>query len=159
MVRGEEPIGFKPMEDSVGLKVDVSKIETKEQASRLIDRLKLLNHRMNGTTVHDDSRDRRVAFGMATKLFFTRYSDQQKWKQFWKDGHTFYRQYLQAGISDLALGLLHGTPSPLLNTTNLPPEGKHRPERSVPTARFQARVYIHRNSWGGLLAERRSAGR
>ena len=42
-------------------------------------------------------RDRKVAFGMATKLVFNRYRGQQrdplKWKRFWKDVRKFHRAY------------------------------------------------------------------
>ena len=102
--RGEEPTRLQrgyilTLAKSVGLRVDVTKIESKEQASRAIDRLKLLNSRMNGSSFHDDSRDSRAAFGMVTKLMFRRYSAQQrdplKWKQFWKDVTKFYRRYLE----------------------------------------------------------------
>ena len=102
--RGSEPSRLQrgyilTLAKSVGLKVDVSKIESKERASRAIDSLKLLNRRMNGTAFHDQERNRRAAFGLATKLFFKRYSDQQrdplKWKQFWKDVQKFYRRYVR----------------------------------------------------------------
>ena len=85
---------------AVGMKIEVSKIADREQASRLIERLKLLNQQMNGNRGNGFDawlRDKRVAFGLATKLLFRRYCEQQKdpvkWKRFWKDVHKFYTAY------------------------------------------------------------------
>lgn len=82
---------------TVGLKVDVSTIRDKESASRFIERLKQLSSQMNGNGHAHELRDKRIAFGMATKLMFRRYSEQQKdptkWKRFWKDVHAFYKAY------------------------------------------------------------------
>lgn len=90
---------------TAGLNVDVSKIEDSEQASRLIERLKLLASRMNGNGF--DLRDKRVAFGLATKLVFRRYCEQQKdptkWKRFWKDVNLFYTAYQKH--QELAVGV------------------------------------------------------
>ncbi|MBI4454763.1 MAG: hypothetical protein HY644_02570 [Acidobacteria bacterium] len=78
-----------------GLKVDVSGIPDRKAASLFIERLRLLNRRMGNSS--DDNRDRKVAFGLATKLIFRRYLDQQKdprkWKRFWKDVYAFYGEY------------------------------------------------------------------
>ena len=46
--------------------------------------------------------------------------------------HRAPHQHTQPGISDLDLRHLHGKISPLLNTTNLPPNGRLRLDRSVP---------------------------
>ncbi|MDA2927108.1 transposase [Acidobacteria bacterium AH-259-G07] len=44
-------------------------------------------------------RDKRIAFGMATKLMFRRYREQQrdplKWKRFWKDVNILFKAYLE----------------------------------------------------------------
>lgn len=82
---------------AAGLSVDVSKVRDRQSASTLIERLRLLARRSNGNGFDAEQRDRRIAFGMATKLVFRRYLDQQKdpakWKQFWKDVHAFYKSY------------------------------------------------------------------
>ena len=82
---------------AVGLTFDVSRIQTREQASALIEKLRLLGRCMNGRGYDAELRDRRVAFGMATKLVFRRYREQQrdptKWRRFWKDVECFYRSY------------------------------------------------------------------
>ena len=85
---------------SVGLKIDVSKITDRQQAHLLIERLKLLDKQMNNgegkKTFDAELRDRKVAFGLATKLLFRRYAENEKAmmaKQFWSDVHRFYRAY------------------------------------------------------------------
>ena len=94
----ERQIGYiQSLAQRTGLQLDVSKIRDRDQASRMIAHLKLLNARMNGNRFRDDGRNRKVAFGMATKLIFRRYSEQQKdptkWKRFWRDVHSFYDAY------------------------------------------------------------------
>ena len=42
-----------------GLKVDVPKIESQEKALRLIEQLRLLNRRMNGSSFENEIRDYR----------------------------------------------------------------------------------------------------
>jgi len=84
---------------TAGLKMDVSTIGDKAKAARIIDSLKLLSGRMNGNS--SDVRDKRVAFGMATKLVFASYAgrerDISKWnpKKFWDEVRSFYADYLQ----------------------------------------------------------------
>lgn len=84
---------------AAGLKMDVSTIVDRQKATRIIDSLKLLNQRMNAEGF--DTRDRRVAFGMATKLVFASYAgrerDISKWnpKKFWDEVRSFYVTYLQ----------------------------------------------------------------
>ena len=84
---------------AAGMKIDVSTIDDKEKATRLIDGLKLLNARMNGNGFY--VRDRRVAFGLATKLIFASYlrreTDPAKWSrsQFWSGVRNFYADYLE----------------------------------------------------------------
>jgi len=84
---------------TVGLRFNVSKIRDKAKASQLIERLKALNRQMNGKSLEAELRDKRVAFGMATKLVFRRYQEQQKepmkWKRFWADVEAFYRTYTE----------------------------------------------------------------
>lgn len=82
---------------SVGLKVDVSKMGNREEASRLIENLKLMNRRTNGNGFDSALRDKRVAFGMATKLVFKKYMDRhkevRKSKKFWQEVEELYREY------------------------------------------------------------------
>ena len=61
---------------AAGLKMDVSTIGDKAKATRIIDSLKLLNKRMNGDAF--DVRDRRVAFGLSTKLVFASYAGRER---------------------------------------------------------------------------------
>lgn len=84
---------------SVGLKFDVSKIQTGQQASQLIERLKQLDGQMNGKSrsVENELRDKRVVFGMATKLVFKKYMDShrdyRKSKSFWREVESFFQEY------------------------------------------------------------------
>lgn len=84
---------------AAGLKIDMSTIQDRQKATRIIDSLKLLNARANGNV--SDVRDKRVAFGMATKLVFASYAgrerDLSKWspKKFWDEVQSFYADYLQ----------------------------------------------------------------
>lgn len=83
---------------NVGLKVDVSKIGTREQASACIDRLKQMNaNNGNKTPVDWELKDRKTAFGLATKLVFSLYVDRGRnpatTEGFWKDVYKFYQQH------------------------------------------------------------------
>ena len=82
---------------TAGLKVDMSSIADREKAARLIERLKLLVAKM--TTEDGSMRDRRVAFGLATKLVFQLYVEQSrsplKYKRFWRDVLGLYTEYLK----------------------------------------------------------------
>lgn len=84
---------------TVGLRMDISKVQSRDEASRLIENLKLLSRRMNGNGFSTDLRDKRVAFGMATKLVFRKYMDRHKEvrrsKKFWQEVQQFYRDYQQ----------------------------------------------------------------
>ena len=81
---------------SAGLKVNLDSVEDKEKAAQLIDSLKLLNSRVNGNSI--ELRDKRIAFGLSTKLVFEKYVATQKgpmdWNKFWNDVERFYSQYL-----------------------------------------------------------------
>lgn len=81
----------------VGLSVDASQVKSREEASRLIERLKVLNGTANGKSFDPELRDRRVAFGMATKLVFKKYMDRhkevRKSKKFWQEVAELYREY------------------------------------------------------------------
>ena len=85
--------------DEMGSQVDLAAVQTGQEASQLIENLKAKKNGVNGFRNGNgvELRDKRVAFGMATKLVFKRYSDQQKdpkkWKRFWKDVEAFYRAY------------------------------------------------------------------
>lgn len=85
--------------------MDMSTIQDKQKAARIIDSLKLLNARSNGNV--SDVRDKRIAFGMATKLVFASYAGRErdilKWspKKFWDEVRSFYADYLQQ--QDLAV--------------------------------------------------------
>ena len=84
---------------TVGLKVNPANIESRQKAARIIDQLKLASRRQNGRTFDQELRDRRMAFGMVTKLMFSRYRQQQKdplkRKGFWKDVNTLFVTYLE----------------------------------------------------------------
>lgn len=58
--------------------------------------IKLLNGNMNGHSI--ELRDKRVAFGLSTKLVFEKYVALHKtpieWNKFWDDVDRFYTQYL-----------------------------------------------------------------
>ena len=81
---------------AVGIKIHTDKIASNSQASAMIERLKYLNLSMNGNN-GSDLRDKRVAFGMSTKLIFRRYADKEKdfrkSKKFWQDVRAFYQEY------------------------------------------------------------------
>jgi hypothetical protein len=82
---------------TVGLKVDVSTIRDRDSASRFIERLRLLSRQMHGSAPDYEARDRRIAFGMATKLIFAKYLDRHKEfrrsEKFWNEVEELYREY------------------------------------------------------------------
>ena len=77
-----------------GVKVNLDKIETSDQASKVITRLKQLSGKPEGGV---DLREKRIAFGMATKLVFKKYADShrdyRKAKGFWREVREFYLAY------------------------------------------------------------------
>ena len=87
--------------EETGSQVDMATIPTGHDPSRLIEELKAKRNGANDVRNGNgaDLRDRGIAFGIATKLVFKRYSDQQKdpkkGKRFWKDVEAFYRAYQQ----------------------------------------------------------------
>lgn len=95
---------------NVGLKIDITKVKDKKEASVIIERFKQLNRQMNGNAYgnNNDLRDKKVAFGLATKLVFRQYSEKQKdpirFKKFWTDVQKFYKAY-QEHQEEAILGL------------------------------------------------------
>lgn len=83
----------------VGLKIDLSRVDSREAASRLIDQLRQLHGRMNGNGQQstNELRDKRVAFGMATKLVYRKWVDLHhtpgKSKRFWKEVTELFEEY------------------------------------------------------------------
>jgi len=80
---------------AAGIKIDVSKIKDRNQASRLIDNLKKLRGSRNGNGLNE-LRDRRVAFGMATKLVYRKFVDLHHTpggKRFWKEVRVLFNEY------------------------------------------------------------------
>lgn len=82
---------------SVGIEVEAAALEDMEKASAYIEKLRELARQMGGSSYDAEMRDKRVMFGMVTKLVYRRYCDQQKnpgdLKQFWRDVHAFYKRY------------------------------------------------------------------
>ena len=82
---------------TVGLKINIDRIDSTIKASSLIERLKMLSMQMNGNSSVYERRDKKVAFGMATKLVFKKYidshKDYRKLKGFWKEVEELYKQY------------------------------------------------------------------
>ena len=82
---------------TAGLRVDVSTIRDRHSASRFIETLRLLSKRMHGSGTDYGLRDRRIAFGMATKLIFHKYLDRHKEfrrsEKFWHEVAEFYGEY------------------------------------------------------------------
>lgn len=84
----------------VGMKIDITKIDNRQKASKLIDNLEGLkrkgNVKQNGVS---EVRDKRIAYGMATKLVFKKYTDRhkeiRKSKKFWQEVNDFYNEYLK----------------------------------------------------------------
>lgn len=81
---------------SVGIRINIEKIDSNTKASSLIQKLKLVSQQINGSNGYE-LRDKRVAFGMATKLVFRKYMDMhkdyKKSKSFWKEVEELYQQY------------------------------------------------------------------
>jgi len=84
----------------VGVRVDIARISDKAKASEVIEKLKSMNRQAatQAATPNVDEREKRIAFGLATKLMFRRYSD-HNWnpvadKDFWNDVAKLYSAYL-----------------------------------------------------------------
>jgi translation elongation factor EF-1beta len=81
---------------TVGVRIDISEIDSGIKASSLIEKLKMLSKQMNGSNVNE-LRDKRIAFGMAAKLVFKKYldthRDYRKVKRFWDEVDSFYKAY------------------------------------------------------------------
>jgi len=84
---------------TVGLRIDIGRIDNIAKASSIIERMKMLSRirQLNGFNNGNEIRDKRIAFGMATKFIFKKYldwhKDYRKLKGFWKEVEEFYRQY------------------------------------------------------------------
>ena len=77
--------------------IDVDSVATKQEASRILDELiaKQNGKPRNGS---NDSRDKKVSYGMAVKLVFGRYQQSgsnYRTEEFWKEVDEFYQQYLK----------------------------------------------------------------
>ena len=85
--------------------VNLDNIGSKKEASKLIDELIA---KRNGTTKNEDRlRDKKCAYGLATKLIFGRYQRANAdWSsdEFWRDVGNFYQQYLQHQDRTMKLG-------------------------------------------------------
>lgn len=81
---------------TVGLRINIEKIDNTVKASSLIEKLKTLSRQINNG-FDNGARDKKVAFGMATKLVFKKYldmhKDYRKAKSFWKEVDELYKQY------------------------------------------------------------------
>jgi len=81
--------------------VDLNKITTKHEASKLIEELisRQNGNGGNGSNGnHNDCREKKVVYGLAVKLVYARYQQSNmdtKTDIFWKDIDEFYQQYLE----------------------------------------------------------------
>ena len=76
--------------------VDLNKITTKQEASKLIEEL-ISKQNGNGDGNYD-FRERKVVYGLAVKLVYARYQQSSmdtKTDAFWKDVDEFYQSYLE----------------------------------------------------------------
>jgi len=76
--------------------VDLNKITTKQEASKLIEEL-ISKQNDNGNGSYD-FRERKVIYGLAVKLVYARYQQSSmdtKTDAFWKDVDEFYQSYLE----------------------------------------------------------------
>lgn len=85
-----------------GIRVDLTSIDTREKASRVIERLKGADAGQSNGRVHKraannvDVRDRKVAFGLATKLVAHRYAVQNRainTPRFWEEVEQLHKAY------------------------------------------------------------------
>ena len=88
---------IKKLARSTNTSVDVDSVATKQEASRILDELIA---KQNGTrkSSSNDSRDKKVAYGMAVKLVFGRYQQlgsDHRTEEFWKEVDEFHKQYLE----------------------------------------------------------------
>ena len=83
----------------VGLKINIERVQDREAASRLIEQLRTLHGRVNGNGHQQSSelRDRKVAFGMTTKLVYRKWVDLHhnpgKSERFWKEVVELFTEY------------------------------------------------------------------
>ncbi|MFC1713552.1 hypothetical protein ACFL6S_07790 [Candidatus Poribacteria bacterium] len=82
---------------STNTSIDVDSVATKQEASRILDELiaKQNGKSKNGS---NDSRDRKIAYGMSVKLVFQRYQhsgSNYRTEEFWKEVDEFHKQYLE----------------------------------------------------------------
>ena len=88
---------IKKLARSTNTSVDVDSIATKQEASRMLDELIA---KQNGTRKNssNDSRDTKIAYGMAVKLVFQRCQQSgsnYRTEEFWKEVDEFHKQYLE----------------------------------------------------------------
>lgn len=79
--------------------VDMNKVSTKQQASELIEELIAKRSGAKGTAKGSNGNDSKCAYGMATKLVFSKYlefeMDYRKVESFWDEVDEFYRTYVK----------------------------------------------------------------
>jgi len=80
--------------------VDLNKITTKQEASRILDELIAKRNAKSNSNNGNELRDRKAAYGLATKLVFRKYiefnnRDYREGSEFWKEVDELYQQYLQ----------------------------------------------------------------
>ena len=86
--------------------VDVDSIATKQEASEILDDLIAKRNGKPRKNSNDD-REKKVVYGLAVKLVFTRYQQlgsDYKTEEFWKEVNEFYQQYLERQDRVLKLG-------------------------------------------------------
>ena len=89
--------------------INLNKIASKQEASKIIDALiEKRNGKSSYSNNNNGCRDRKVAYGLATKLVFRKYQqlnvDYKKAENFWKDVDDFYKQYLRNQDRAIELG-------------------------------------------------------
>jgi len=85
--------------------INLNKITSKQDASRVIDALIERLNRTRNNNANNELRDKKVAYGLATKLIFRKYQqlNLEFGDDFWKEVDEFYREYQKH--QDRALGL------------------------------------------------------
>ena len=77
--------------------IDLSKIGSKKEASKLIDEL-IGKRKGKSTNGGNEHRDKKCVYGLAVKLVFRRYMQlgtNYRTEAFWKEVDEFYQQYLK----------------------------------------------------------------
>ena len=89
--------------------VDLNKITSKQEASKIIDSLIGKRNGNGNNNGNNEHRDKKAAYGMATKLVFRKYidfnnKDYKEDPEFWKEVDELYQQYLQHQDRAIKLG-------------------------------------------------------